>query len=133
VNVTTFPRPLSPRERDLVEFLLTGDFPGVEALREQARQARVIGRCDCGCPTIDLAIDREHARPAQTAHRVPVSAPAAGWAPFEILLLVDDDGWIDSLEYVDYTGTPPADFPPRDAFEPPIALSAPSQGHRGDA
>jgi hypothetical protein len=130
MSAETFPRPLSAGERDLLDFLLAGDFPGAEELRGQARHAEVVGRCECGCPTIDLAIDRARARPAQVVARVPVSAPGAGMAPFEILLFVDDDGWIYSLEYVAHTGTPPAHLPPRSAFDPPFAPPAPSTGHR---
>jgi hypothetical protein len=129
----TLPRPLGTGERDVLDFLLAADFPGAIELREQSRHAEVVGRCDCGCPTIHLAIDQARARPADVANRVPVSARGAGMAPFEVLLSVDDDGWIGSLEYVDHTGTPPEDMPSCHALDPPQVPLAPSSGHhRGD-
>jgi hypothetical protein len=119
------PRSLGARERDVLDFLLAGDFPGARELREQARHAEVVGCCDCGGPTIDLAIDQARARPADVAYRVPVSAHAAGTRLFEILLLVDDDGWIESLEYVDHTGAPPDRMPRCSALGPPSACPRP--------
>jgi hypothetical protein len=50
------PRPLTPAESLVLGLLLSTEFPGVEALRAQARSAVVVGRCDCGCPTIELAV-----------------------------------------------------------------------------
>src|SRR5436309_2398133 len=53
------PRPLTDREAEILDFLLTPDFPGRDALRAQANTAKVVGRCSCGCATIDLATDPE--------------------------------------------------------------------------
>jgi hypothetical protein len=48
------PRPLTDRERAVLTALLAVDFDGVEQLRAQAAEARVLGGCDCGCPSIDF-------------------------------------------------------------------------------
>ncbi|MGC4943391.1 hypothetical protein [Kribbella sp. DT2] len=48
------PRPLTPRERDVLTALLSADFPGAANLRRQAADARVVGVCGCGCPSIDF-------------------------------------------------------------------------------
>jgi hypothetical protein len=48
----TAPRALTGQERAVLDALLGADFPGVEALREQAQGVQVVGRCDCGCPTV---------------------------------------------------------------------------------
>jgi hypothetical protein len=64
-------------------------------------------------------------------HRVPVSAPAADWASFEVMLGVDD-GWISCLEYVHSTDTPPAEFPPSDALEVPFVPPLPKARGRRD-
>jgi hypothetical protein len=56
------PRPLTDRERSVLGFLLDSDFDGVDELRAQSTSAFVVGRCDCGCPTIDSARTR-HRRP----------------------------------------------------------------------
>jgi hypothetical protein len=61
------PRPLSEREADTLAFMLSVDFEGGAALREQASRAVVVEQCTCGCATIDLAI--------------PDDAPAAVGAP----------------------------------------------------
>ena len=33
--------------------LLAIELPGAAELRIQAAKARVVGRCECGCPTVD--------------------------------------------------------------------------------
>jgi hypothetical protein len=48
------PRPLSPRERDVLAALLAVDFPSAPNLRQQAAEALVAGECGCGCPSIDF-------------------------------------------------------------------------------
>lgn len=47
-------RPLTERERAVLHALLSVDFEGVEELRKQAKTARVVGTCGCGCPSIDF-------------------------------------------------------------------------------
>jgi hypothetical protein len=47
-------RPLSANEQALVDALLAQEFPGVEALREQAKALLARPGCTCGCGTIDL-------------------------------------------------------------------------------
>lgn len=49
-----YPRPLTDRERAVLTALLAVDFDGVEQLRAQAAEARVLGGCKCGCPSIDF-------------------------------------------------------------------------------
>ena len=43
-----FPRSLTQREREILDFLLTPEIEGIEALRRQAETARVTGKCECG-------------------------------------------------------------------------------------
>jgi hypothetical protein len=66
------PRPLSPEERLMLDLVLSSDFAGVDDLREQVKSALVVGGCDCGCPTVDLRVERTAAR-AESAW----SGPAA--------------------------------------------------------
>ena len=56
------PRPLKPREQELLDFLLDGPVSSPE-LRAQAATVVVSGVCSCGCPSIQLAVD-EDAPPA---------------------------------------------------------------------
>ncbi|WP_344167493.1 hypothetical protein [Kribbella lupini] len=48
------PRPLTPREREVLAVLTSADFPGAANLRRQAAEVLVIGECGCGCPSIDF-------------------------------------------------------------------------------
>jgi hypothetical protein len=48
-------RPLTQRERAVLEALLAIDFPNAKTLRRQAAEVTVIGGCACGCPSIDFA------------------------------------------------------------------------------
>jgi hypothetical protein len=57
-DVAMEPRPLTSRERAILDLLLAADFPAAEALREQAKAVEVIGICGCGCPSIDFVTGR---------------------------------------------------------------------------
>src|ERR1700722_378242 len=48
------PRPLSPAERQVLDLMLSKDFPGAGSLRSQVPYVQVIGRCDCGWATVNL-------------------------------------------------------------------------------
>ena len=50
-------RPLSQGERELLHWLLTNRTGGPEAYLNQVPRARVVSRCTCGCPTVDLALN----------------------------------------------------------------------------
>jgi hypothetical protein len=120
-------RPLTDREREVLDFMLAVDDPRIPALREQARSARVIGQCTCGCATIDLEVDRDSGTPANLRspavsafRRMGNVAPEA--SVFELLLFLDD-GWLSSLEIVYHTADPKPIFPPSSAFDPPEVTS----------
>jgi hypothetical protein len=51
-------RPLTERERAVLDHLLSVEFPGVEDLRAQAVNAMVVDVCACGCPSIDFHTER---------------------------------------------------------------------------
>jgi hypothetical protein len=48
------PRPLTERERAVLDALLSAEFDGVAELRAQAAGVVVVGGCTCGCPSIDF-------------------------------------------------------------------------------
>lgn len=108
----------------MLSFLLGSEFPGVEALRRQAATARVVGRCECGCATIDLATD-----PAATAAegvREPNVVEASGrprddGRPPPDLILFVRDGRLSSLEIVSYDKPVFDVFPTPEEFEEPHA------------
>jgi len=67
------PTPLTPPEKSVLDLLLSVVYPGVFELREQAEKVVVAGRCDCGCPTFDVAVPDD-------APRVSVSPHGSGGA-----------------------------------------------------
>lgn len=101
-------RSLAASERSILDLMLSMDFDGVEALRRQSPTVLVSGRCDCGCPTIDLmtSSDVERSRIADG------TSPVGGWvdhgeghAPGDLILFLDE-GRLSSLEYVYYDEIP---------------------------
>jgi len=53
-------RPLTGEERDLIRWLVEHSFvDDATRLMPQIERLSVISKCDCGCPTIDLALDGE--------------------------------------------------------------------------
>ena len=119
-----YPRPLTEREAAVLQFLLSVDAPGVNALRQQASVASVVARCPCGCATISLSVDRSLA-PQSSIRRSPAidtQRPLTDdLGEANDLLLFLDDGWLESVEIV-YYGEPPPEFPSPDVFLPPRLL-----------
>jgi hypothetical protein len=116
------PRPLSERERAALDFLLAVEAPGVDELRAQAVTARVVGRCTCGCATIDIAVDRRRGHASELMRSPAIEARTELSEDldefFELLLFVDG-GWLSSLEIVYYGDQPPRELPPPGSFLPP--------------
>lgn len=104
--MTDLPRPLSDRERSVLDALLTADFACVETLRDQARTVQVLGRCDCGCPTI-------HFSSGPGRHRLV--AEGASDEGQDVLLFAGVQG-LDSMESSWTTDSPTAEFPPAEAL-----------------
>jgi hypothetical protein len=123
---TERPRPLTRRERDVLDYLLSVETPGIAELRQQAETARAIP-WDCGCASIDLIVDREAAPKSSVQARPAVEAASNERndpeRTFDLLLWVED-GWLSGIEIVDYGethGSNPATFLPLDSFAPPRA------------
>lgn len=108
------PRALSAYEVGVLRFVLSADFPGVETLRAQVESLVVVGRCDCGCPTVDLSTDAEAVAAVELEQRVlpvgAVIAPLGDEPPGEVIVFADN-GLLSGLEYVYYDDTPPAAWP----------------------
>jgi hypothetical protein len=90
-------RPLNERERKLLEFMLTADFPGKEPLKAQLSRAEVCAECDCGCGSVDFRVQGLSATTGEH-ERIAVEAYADG---LEILLWVRGE-FLSSLEVIDY-------------------------------
>jgi hypothetical protein len=113
------PRPLTGAELAVLDALLSNDFVGAAELRAQAGRAVVVGRCDCGCPTIDIESTGDRAVGLGAARLAPFElrvTPAHEESPGDVLLFLND-GRLSSLEYVFYTDDPPDDWPPRERLE----------------
>ena len=118
------PRPLDRREREILDFLLTVDTPGISELRQQAEHVLAVP-WKCGCASIELIVDRE-AAPASAAKVRPAVETTTKERDdpdriFDLLLWVDD-GYLSGVEIVDYTenhGEASGVFPPVSDFEPP--------------
>lgn len=113
------PRPLTRREREIVDLLLSVDFPDRGALRRELPRACVYQRCVCGCPTIDVTTDDET---GIGAYWPEVEAESGAGHPSRTLILfVGETGF--SIELVPHEEDPPPhEFPPRDTFEQPRAF-----------
>jgi hypothetical protein len=110
------PRPLTADERRVLDLLLGSTFVGADELRQQATQAMVTGRCDCGCPTVDLSVPQDALPAPVIGPTAPVEVrvtPVGGEPVGEVLLFVKA-GRLSSLEYVYYTDSPPRKWPPAD-------------------
>ncbi len=91
------PRPLVDEERLLLDRLLTRDFPGRDALKDQLRSVRIAADC-LTCASRELTVASKVAR-AGVARRIPVEATGADedGVPIHVLLHVVD-GAIFSVE-----------------------------------
>ena len=123
-----FPRPLS--ERETRRLMLSPDDPRLEPLRGQAEAVLVTGNWGC-CATIDLSVDRSRATAVPGLCSPVTETATIEKAPPEryhdLLLFLDDEGWLKTLEIVHYAGSP-MEFPPVENFEPPHVRCDPSTG-----
>lgn len=85
-------RPLTDRERAVLDALLAVDFEGVESCRRQAPEVRVIGMCGCGCPSVDF-----HNEPG-VGMSILVNAGVRG--SFDGLFMYAIAGRLGGIEYV---------------------------------
>jgi hypothetical protein len=106
-------RPLTTDERRVLDLMLSAEFEGVEELRCQAGEAVVIGRCRCGCPTIDLDVSSDSPPSAIPGPLAPFEGRVSteGEAPSGEIILFVKAGFLTSMEYVYYTDLPPTEWP----------------------
>ena len=110
-NDVVYPRALTTRERDVLVALLAVDFEGVDRLRRQAADVQVLGKCGCGCPSIDF-----FAGPNEGMEAV-VDAEVRDSSTFDGLFLytIESPGFGEVLGGIEWQGqddTTPAEFPP---------------------
>jgi hypothetical protein len=107
------PQPLGDRERAVLDFLLRVEYAGVDELRQQAVTAVVVSRCDCGCPTFDVATGPETPAADMPDGPAPVGlriAPVSDEPPGDVILFLKS-GRLSSVEYVYYSDRVPSEWP----------------------
>jgi hypothetical protein len=108
-------RPLTQREREVLDALLSADFPDAETLRAQAEGVEVVGVCGCGCPSVDFRQD------PGVGLRVRVDAAIAGGSSDGLFLFTLGDQ-LGGIEYVGNSGEKaPSEFP-----EPALLIVKPA-------
>ncbi|SDL65965.1 hypothetical protein SAMN05216298_4674 [Glycomyces sambucus] len=89
-------QPLSSEVVRTLQVFLAGDDPVCSALRAQIPFARVVGGCECGCPSVGLEVDHPLVGPAPSlASPVVLGSYDDGT---HNLVLFTDDGYLSSLE-----------------------------------
>jgi hypothetical protein len=108
------PRPLTRRERAVLEALLAEDLPGAEPLRRQSAAVTVVGGCGCGCPSIDFQPDRGRGM------TVRVNAAVRGAHDGLFLYTIEDPQrgeLLGGIEWVGVEGTDPDELPSPDLLD----------------
>ncbi len=114
------PRPLTQRERGVLEVLLSVEFDGVENLRRQVAEVVVVGVCGCGCPSIDF----QHGRGLGMRVRVNATIPDSYDGLF--LYTVEDPERGELLGGVEWVGvgeTDPDELPSPDLLDLAVQLA----------
>jgi hypothetical protein len=107
----SFPRPLLPAERELLNFFLRHDFPGVDELRKQAESVRVRGLGADSPSIVFFEVTDPDAPLADTVYTVPIDARVRDMTPPREVLLFIDKGLLECIEVVDYSGVDPRALP----------------------
>jgi hypothetical protein len=113
-------RALISDEIRVMDQLLSLDFPGASELRLQQAHARVVGRCQCGCATVDLAVDVSSAPPARgVPSPIPAEAEVVGEdeQPVGGVIVFLKDGYLSGLEIYSH-GAPISEWPATDKLRP---------------
>ena len=98
-------RDLTFDERRLLEWLIANGDAHASAFASQLPRAKVVARCICGCPTLDLALDEKRSR---TVGASTILADAAGRSPERVpvnVILHAREGEISELEVISCDGT----------------------------
>ena len=98
-------RDLTFEERRLLEWLIANGNVGASAFASQLQQVKVVARCTCGCPTLDLALGEKKSR---TVVGSTILADAVGHSPENVpvnVILHAREGEISELEVISCDAT----------------------------
>ncbi|WP_405647881.1 hypothetical protein [Streptomyces sp. NBC_00019] len=102
--------PLSPEVAATLRALLAGSDAVSGALLAQVPHTRVVGRCRCGCATVDLEVDRTVVAPAPSHDNPAVDAGYT--APHSAGVMVfAKDGYLSLLEIYSVSDEPISTWP----------------------
>jgi hypothetical protein len=107
------PRVLTRPERDVLDFMLSRDFPGAEQLRAQVPSARVIAVWVEGLPSVDLEVPATVDRAPVADGPIPNGSEVrddAGEYVGEVIVWATD-GYLSAIEYAWVTDDPPTSLP----------------------
>jgi hypothetical protein len=104
----SFPRPLTDAEKSVTWSILSGaGVDELDVVRQQLEAAVATDQCDCGCPTIGIAVDAARARPTSYSGRPVAETP---WEHGSIMVWIDD-GWLSNLEIYGWEDEAPSEWP----------------------
>jgi len=111
-------RPLTEAQSQVLSSLLALDFPGVIELRCQAPSARVVGKCSCGCASVELEVDRELCPPSTAGRPIPAEATVLDRSdnPVGGVMVFLKAGYLSYLEIYSFD-KPIEVFPPLDRLQ----------------
>ena len=98
-------RDLTTEERRLLEWLIANSPTDTPAFAAQVPRTKVVARCTCGCPTLDLAVGEKTSR---TVGASTILADAYGHSPEGVpvnVTLHARDGEISELEVISMDAT----------------------------
>ncbi|GIM98234.1 hypothetical protein [Paractinoplanes toevensis] len=107
-------RPLTQRERAVLEALLATNLENAGDLRRQMADVVVVGVCGCGCPSIDF----QHGR--GLGMTVQVNAAVRGTLDGLLLYTIEDSergNLLGGIEWVDAGAANPDEFPSPDLLD----------------
>lgn len=98
-------RHLTGEERRLLEWLLAKSLTDTTPFAAQVAHTKVVARCKCGCPTLDLAVGEKTSR---TVGLSTILADAYGHSPEGVpvnVILHAREGELSELEVISTDGT----------------------------
>lgn len=106
----------------MIERLLSVDFPEVDYFRAQVPHLVVRNVCNCGCGTIDFAIDPKQAPRAPSPAWDGATGPIVEGDQQSWLMLMQADGYLTDLEHVAGCGLTPEQLDP-DRIKPDLQVT----------
>ena len=111
-------RALTQEELQLLNWLLEHGEPEAKKYMPQLAEVSVIGNCDCGCPTIDLAVSGKAATPGSGS---TILADFQGTTPEGVyvgVLVHAREGLLSELEVYAFIDAKGFSFPKSETLEP---------------